>query len=160
MVGSTWQGDQGDQGDRGFCAAYPGAVAGSRSPTPRDTGCGALALANHRRAEVDTGTVSGMVRLGNKPRPRCRKPLPRPGCARDICARPGAECSLLLRLLPAWGALGEGQLASRIKTSPPRVPKIERAAPDVSLDQMLRAFAAAGGRITLHQTGPSPTAKA
>jgi ribosome-binding protein aMBF1 (putative translation factor) len=48
--------------------------------------------------------------------------------------------------------LSQQQLASRIKTSQPRIVKIERAAADVSLDQLLRAFAAAGGRIAVHGT--------
>jgi ribosome-binding protein aMBF1 (putative translation factor) len=69
------------------------------------------------------------------------------------------EAALAVRRQREARTLTHSQLASRIKTSQPRVAKIERAAPDVSLDQMLRAFAAAGGRITLHQTGPSPTAK-
>ena len=47
--------------------------------------------------------------------------------------------------------LSQKQLASRIKTSQPRMAKIEQAAPDVSLDQILRAFTAAGGRITIHR---------
>jgi transcriptional regulator with XRE-family HTH domain len=45
--------------------------------------------------------------------------------------------------------LSQKQLASRIKTSQPRVAKIEQAAPDVSLDQILRAFTAVGGRISV-----------
>src|ERR1700686_2642413 len=45
--------------------------------------------------------------------------------------------------------LSQKQLAYRIKTSQPRGAKIGRAAPDVSLDQILRAFAAVGGRITV-----------
>jgi predicted transcriptional regulator len=43
------------------------------------------------------------------------------------------------------------ELASRLKTSQPRIAKIERAAADVSLDQMLRALAAAGGTIAVRQ---------
>jgi transcriptional regulator with XRE-family HTH domain len=54
--------------------------------------------------------------------------------------------------------LSQKELASRIKTSQPRVAKIERAAADVSLDQILRAFAAAGGRIAFKQISP-PQAK-
>jgi ribosome-binding protein aMBF1 (putative translation factor) len=52
--------------------------------------------------------------------------------------------------------LSQKELADRIKTSQPRIVKIERAAPDVSLDQMLRAFAAAGGRIIVKQQGKVP----
>lgn len=43
--------------------------------------------------------------------------------------------------------LSQRQLAARMKTSQPRVAKIERAAPDVSLDQLVRAFTSAGGKI-------------
>jgi transcriptional regulator with XRE-family HTH domain len=43
------------------------------------------------------------------------------------------------------------ELASKLKTSQPRIAKIERAAADVSLDQMLRALAAAGGTIAVKQ---------
>jgi transcriptional regulator with XRE-family HTH domain len=45
--------------------------------------------------------------------------------------------------------LSQQQLAARLKTSQPRIVKIEHAAPDVTLDQILRAFTAAGGRISL-----------
>lgn len=45
--------------------------------------------------------------------------------------------------------LSQKELGARLKTSQPRVAKIERAAPDVSLDQLVRALAAAGGRITV-----------
>ncbi|HMC64874.1 MAG TPA: helix-turn-helix domain-containing protein [Gemmataceae bacterium] len=51
------------------------------------------------------------------------------------------------------------QLASRIKTSQPRIARIERAAPDVSLDQILRAFTAAGGRIAVKRVGRSRSTK-
>jgi transcriptional regulator with XRE-family HTH domain len=54
--------------------------------------------------------------------------------------------------------LSQKELASRIKTSQPRIAKIERAAADVSLDQILRAFAAAGGRIAFKQIS-QPQAK-
>jgi predicted XRE-type DNA-binding protein len=43
--------------------------------------------------------------------------------------------------------LSQKQLGTKLKTSQPRVAKIERAAPDVSMDQLVRAFAAAGGKI-------------
>jgi hypothetical protein len=42
--------------------------------------------------------------------------------------------------------LTQAELARRLKTSQPRVAKIERAAPDVSLDQIFSAYFAAGGR--------------
>jgi predicted XRE-type DNA-binding protein len=45
--------------------------------------------------------------------------------------------------------LSQKELGARLKTSQPRVAKIERAASDVSLDQLVRAFTAAGGRIVI-----------
>lgn len=69
------------------------------------------------------------------------------------------EAALAVRRQREALKLSQKQLASRIKTSQPRVAKIERAAPDVSLDQILRAFAAAGGRITVKQFGRSRSTK-
>jgi len=45
--------------------------------------------------------------------------------------------------------LSQKELGARLKTSQPRVAKIERAASDVSLDQLVRAFTAVGGRIVI-----------
>ncbi len=45
--------------------------------------------------------------------------------------------------------LSQKELGARLKTSQPRIAKIERAAPDVSLDQLVRALTAAGGTITV-----------
>ncbi|MBI3411881.1 MAG: hypothetical protein HY040_26415 [Planctomycetes bacterium] len=42
-------------------------------------------------------------------------------------------------------------MAYRIKTSQPRVAKIERAASDASLDEIIGVFAAAGGRIKVSE---------
>lgn len=64
------------------------------------------------------------------------------------------ELALAVRRQRETLNLSQKQLASRMKTSQPRVAKIERAAPDVSLDQILRAFAAAGGSIRVKQTKP------
>ena len=61
------------------------------------------------------------------------------------------EAALAVRRQRESQKLSQKQLAGRIKTSQPRIAKIERAAPDVSLDQMLRAFAAAGGQIVVKQ---------
>src|SRR5260370_25832271 len=47
--------------------------------------------------------------------------------------------------------LSQQELARRIHTSQPRIVKIERAAKDVTLDQILRAFAAAGGRVAIRE---------
>src|SRR5207249_2491339 len=67
------------------------------------------------------------------------------------------EAALAVRRQRQAQKLSQKQLAGRMKTSQPRVAKIERAAPDVSLDQILRAFAAAGGRITVRQVERSRT---
>jgi transcriptional regulator with XRE-family HTH domain len=69
------------------------------------------------------------------------------------------EMALAVRRQREALRLTQKQLAGRLKTSQPRVAKIERAAPDVSLDQILRAFAAAGGRVTVKQVGRSHAAK-
>jgi predicted XRE-type DNA-binding protein len=45
--------------------------------------------------------------------------------------------------------LTQKQLGAKLKTTQPRVAKIERAAADVSLDQLVRAYAAAGGQLTV-----------
>jgi predicted XRE-type DNA-binding protein len=45
--------------------------------------------------------------------------------------------------------LSQQDLALRLKTSQPRVAKIERAAHDVSFDQIVRAYVALGGRMLL-----------
>jgi transcriptional regulator with XRE-family HTH domain len=54
--------------------------------------------------------------------------------------------------------LSQKELGAKLKTSQPRVAKIEQAAPDVSLDQLVRAFAAAGGTIAVHRV-PSTRAR-
>ncbi|HZV05872.1 MAG TPA: helix-turn-helix transcriptional regulator [Gemmataceae bacterium] len=69
------------------------------------------------------------------------------------------EAALAVRRQREAKKLSQQQLARRIKTSQPRIAKIERAASDVSLDQILRAFAAAGGRIAVKQVGPSQATK-
>lgn len=45
--------------------------------------------------------------------------------------------------------LSQKQLGAMLKTSQPRVARIERAASDVSMDQLVRAFTAAGGKIVV-----------
>jgi transcriptional regulator with XRE-family HTH domain len=70
------------------------------------------------------------------------------------------EAALAVRRQREAQKLTQKQLASRMNTSQPRVAKIERAASDVSLDQILRAFAAVGGRIAVRQVGRSRAAKA
>jgi hypothetical protein len=43
-----------------------------------------------------------------------------------------------------------------MKTSQPRIARIERAATDVSLDQLLRTFTAAGGKIEVKTAKAKP----
>jgi ribosome-binding protein aMBF1 (putative translation factor) len=45
--------------------------------------------------------------------------------------------------------LSQKELGQKLKTSQPRIAKIERAAADVSMDQLVRAFAAAGGKFVV-----------
>lgn len=45
--------------------------------------------------------------------------------------------------------LSQKELGTRLKTTQPRVAKIERAASDVSMDQLIRAFTAAGGKFVI-----------
>src|SRR6266849_1649725 len=53
--------------------------------------------------------------------------------------------------------LSQDELARRIHTSQPRIVKIEKAAKDVTLDQILRAYAAAGGRIAIREVAGAPS---
>ncbi len=59
------------------------------------------------------------------------------------------ELALAVRRQREASHLSQKELGLKLKTSQPRVAKIERAATDVSLDQLVRAFAAAGGRIVV-----------
>jgi ribosome-binding protein aMBF1 (putative translation factor) len=53
--------------------------------------------------------------------------------------------------------LSQQELARRIHPSQPRIVKIEKAAKDVTLDQILRAYAAAGGRIVIREVAGAPS---
>jgi transcriptional regulator with XRE-family HTH domain len=70
------------------------------------------------------------------------------------------EAAVAVRRQRKARKLSQRQLADRIQTSQPRIAKIERADRDVSLDQILRAFAAAGGRIAVRQIERSRSTKA
>ena len=59
------------------------------------------------------------------------------------------ELALAVRRQREACHLSQKELGLKLKTSQPRIAKIERAATDVSLDQLVRAFAAAGGRIVV-----------
>jgi ribosome-binding protein aMBF1 (putative translation factor) len=70
------------------------------------------------------------------------------------------EAALAVRRQREASNLTQKQLAGRIKTSQPRIAKIEQAAPDVTLDQILRAFAAAGGHIAVKRVRRAKQANA
>lgn len=59
------------------------------------------------------------------------------------------ELALAIRRQREALRLSQKELGARLKTSQPRVAKIERAASDVSLDQLVRAFTAAGGKLVV-----------
>ncbi len=66
------------------------------------------------------------------------------------------EIALAIRRQREARELSQKELGARLKTSQPRVAKIERAASDVSLDQLLRAFTAAGGKIVVKSAQTKP----
>ena len=79
------------------------------------------------------------------------------GDAADLLGLTEAESQLIDLRIGIGQAVREGrqardmtqkELATLIRTTQPRVAKIEAAAPDVSLDLMLRGFFAVGGRLT------------
>lgn len=59
------------------------------------------------------------------------------------------ELALAVRQQRKARNMSQKRLGDLLKTSQPRIAKIERAAPDVSLDQLVRAFAAAGGKLVV-----------
>jgi predicted XRE-type DNA-binding protein len=80
------------------------------------------------------------------------------GDAADFLAMSGPERQLLdarielalaIRRQREASRLSQKELGAKLKTSQPRVAKIERASADVSLDQLVRAFTAAGGKIVV-----------
>lgn len=62
------------------------------------------------------------------------------------------ELALAIRRQREVSKMSQKELGARLKTSQPRVAKIERAASDVSLDQLVRAFTAAGGKFVVRIT--------
>jgi predicted XRE-type DNA-binding protein len=68
------------------------------------------------------------------------------------------ELALAVRRQRESRHLSQKQLGLKLKTSQPRVARIERAAPDVSLDQLVRAFAAAGGKVVV-KAGKGPATR-
>ena len=91
----------------------------------------------------------------------------RVGDAADFLGLSAAESRLIdlrvalgraIRDLRETHQLTQQQLATRIASSQSRVAKIEKAAPDVSLDLMFRGFFAVGGDLAgLAPAGPRPT---
>jgi ribosome-binding protein aMBF1 (putative translation factor) len=69
------------------------------------------------------------------------------------------ELALAIRRQREATNLSQKDLGAKLKTSQPRVAKIERAASDVSLDQLVRAFTAAGGKLIV-RSGKTKLAKA
>ena len=59
------------------------------------------------------------------------------------------EVALAIRRQRKARKLSQKELGSKLKTGQPRIAKIERAASDVSLDQLVRAFTAAGGKMVV-----------
>ena len=59
------------------------------------------------------------------------------------------ELALAVRRQRKARHMSQKEFGVKLRTSQPRVAKIERAATDVSLDQLVRAFTAAGGRIVV-----------
>lgn len=59
------------------------------------------------------------------------------------------ELAMAVRRQREASRMSQKELGALLKTSQPRVAKIERAASDVSMDQLIRAFTAAGGRIVV-----------
>jgi len=66
------------------------------------------------------------------------------------------QLALAIRRQREIQKLSQKELGARLKTSQPRVAKIERAASDVSLDQLVRAFTAAGGKIVIKTAATKP----
>lgn len=66
------------------------------------------------------------------------------------------ELALAVRRQRQSRHLSQKELGAKLKTSQPRIAKIERAATDVSLDQLVRAFAAAGGKIEVKVVAEKP----
>lgn len=69
------------------------------------------------------------------------------------------QLALAVRRQREARGMSQTQLGAILKTSQPRVARIERAAADVSMDQLVRAFAAVGGKIVVKQAKPAKTAK-
>ncbi|MCC7473790.1 MAG: XRE family transcriptional regulator [Pirellulales bacterium] len=67
------------------------------------------------------------------------------------------KLALAIRQQRQAHGLTQKDLSSKLKTTQPRVAKIERAASDVSMDQLIRAFAAAGGKFVIRTSKAKAT---
>lgn len=70
------------------------------------------------------------------------------------------KLALAIRQQRQARGLSQKELGARLKTTQPRVAKIERAASDVSMDQLVRALTAAGGKLIIRTSGSKPAKKA
>src|SRR4029077_1533883 len=126
---------------------------------------------NRAARSLDLDGISYTIYIGVKVmKPEKRKALEAAGWkfgdAADFLAMTDEERQMLdLRVDAALAVrrqreamnLSQQELARRIHTSQPRVVKIEKAARDVTLDQILRAYAAAGGRIAIKEVAGAPS---
>ena len=64
------------------------------------------------------------------------------------------QLALAVRRQRKASQMTQKELGARLKTTQPRIAKIERAAADVSLDQLVRALTAAGGKIVFMAEKP------
>jgi predicted XRE-type DNA-binding protein len=67
------------------------------------------------------------------------------------------KLALAIRQQRQVHGLTQKDLGVKLKTTQPRVAKIERAASDVSMDQLIRAFTAAGGKFVVRSSKPKTT---
>jgi predicted XRE-type DNA-binding protein len=67
------------------------------------------------------------------------------------------KLAIAIRQLRQASRLSQKALGAKLKTTQPRIAKIEQAAPDVSMDQLIRAFTAAGGKFVIRAGKPKTT---
>src|SRR5690606_4355215 len=67
------------------------------------------------------------------------------------------KLALAIRQQRQVHGLTQKALGAKLKTTQPRVAKIERAASDVSMDQLIRAFTEAGGEFVMRSSKAKTT---
>jgi len=67
------------------------------------------------------------------------------------------KLALAIRQQRQVHGLTQKDLGAKLRTTQPRVAKIERAASDVSMDQLIRAFTAAGGKLVIRTSKAKAT---